>query len=75
MANEDYLESLINCPECNRSIDEDCTMCPGCGYFLMEKDRRQVSGSGSMRRYRGLFIAIAIFLILLFLFPAISLFF
>ena len=50
-------------------------MCPGCGYFLMEKDRRQVSGSGSMRRYRGLFIAIAIFLILLFLFPAISLFF
>ena len=73
MANEDYLESLINCPECNRSIDEDCTMCPGCGYFLMEKDRRQVSGS--MRRYRGLFIAIAIFLILLFLFPAISLFF
>ena len=73
MIDEDYSESLIDCPECNRSIDEDSTMCPGCGYFLMEKDRRPVSGS--MRLYRGFFIAIAVLLILLFLFPAISRFF
>lgn len=65
MTAEDYQESLIDCPECKRSIDEDCDMCPGCGYFLMEADRRQ--GSGLFQSYRGCFLAIAILLILLFL--------
>jgi len=73
MTDEDYVESLIACPECNRSIDEDSTMCPGCGYFLMEKDRRPISGS--RQPYRGCFIAVAILLILLFLIPMISRFF
>ena len=73
MTAEDYVESLIDCPECKRSIDEDCTMCPGCGYFLMEEDRRPASGL--LQSYRGCFIAIAILLILLFLVPLISRFF
>jgi uncharacterized paraquat-inducible protein A len=73
MTAEDDAESLIDCPECNRSMDEDSTMCPGCGYFLMEEDRRQASGSRSP--YRGCFVAVAILLILLFLVPMISRFF
>ena len=70
MTIEDQNESLINCPECNRSIDEDCEMCPGCGYFIMESDRRQ--SAGSFQSYRGCFVAIAILLILIFLAPLLS---
>lgn len=70
MTAEDRYESLIDCPECDRSIDEDCEMCPGCGYFLMEADRHQ--GSSLFRSYRGCFLAIAILLILVFLAPLIS---
>ncbi len=73
MTAEDYSESLIDCPECKRSIDEDSTMCPTCGYFLMEKDRHQ--SDGLFQSYRGCFIAIAILLILFFLLPMIGRFF
>ncbi len=70
MIAEDHHESLIDCPECNRSIDEDCEMCPGCGYFLMDADRHQ--NSGFFQSYRGCFLAIAILLILIFLAPLVS---
>ena len=70
MTIEQNYQSLIDCPECNRSIDEDCEMCPGCGYFIMEGDRRQ--GSSNFQSYRGCFVVIAILLILIFLAPLIS---
>lgn len=73
MTDEEYSESLIDCPECKRSIDEDSTMCLGCGYFLLEKDRYQ--SAGLFQAYRGCFIAIAILLILFFVLPLIGRFF
>jgi uncharacterized paraquat-inducible protein A len=70
MNTEDYHDSLIDCPECNRSIDEDSEMCPSCGYFVMEQDRRPANGL--FQTNRRLFQAIAIVLIFAFTVPFVS---
>jgi uncharacterized paraquat-inducible protein A len=70
MIDDEYQESLIECAECRRAIDEDCTMCPGCGYFLVKQDRE--SRSATSATGKNCFLVVAVVLILIFVLPAIS---
>lgn len=32
--------AIINCPECNREISDQCNSCPGCGYVIRTQKRQ-----------------------------------
>jgi ribosomal protein L37E len=47
-------DNAAPCPECGRPVETVAEMCPACGYWLTDDDRRQMWSS--MRRPRWLTI-------------------
>ena len=62
--------ALINCPECNREINEQATKCPHCGAtriiavvnkrYAKERMKELVGGKKSGSPLKGCFIAIIV---------------